>query len=188
MLEAVDSSQPIMLRLLLLAEREVEMPGQVLVTDPRLAWLPIRFCKHPTVRSLRDSDGALMDRGVVPLAQQDQIVEIRAATGNPWHSMMSLQVPGGVAAGVLTHPIPDHQRPPLSLAHQPSAAAQSQHFAVCVNQCTKQRVVGGQPLRGCRLNRTNTSKSTPTPPAVAHPPHQQRGSPPGPSSRKSGPP
>src|SRR5215217_471626 len=35
MLEAVHSSQPIMLRLLLLAQREVEMPGQVLVTDPR---------------------------------------------------------------------------------------------------------------------------------------------------------
>jgi hypothetical protein len=52
MLEAVDYSQPIMLRLLLLAEREVEMPGQVLVTDPRLAGLPIRFCKHqPSVPS-----------------------------------------------------------------------------------------------------------------------------------------
>jgi hypothetical protein len=35
MLEAVDSSQPIMRRLLLLAQREVEMPGQGLVTDPR---------------------------------------------------------------------------------------------------------------------------------------------------------
>ena len=35
MLEAVHSSQPIMLRLLLSAQREVEMPGQVLVTDPR---------------------------------------------------------------------------------------------------------------------------------------------------------
>ena len=45
MMEAVHSSQPIMLRLLLSAQREVEMPGQVLVTDPRgsgesrdLAW------------------------------------------------------------------------------------------------------------------------------------------------------
>jgi len=35
MLEAVHSSQPIMLRLLLSAQREVGMPGQVLVTDPR---------------------------------------------------------------------------------------------------------------------------------------------------------
>ena len=85
MLEAVHSSQPITLRQLLLAEREVEMPGQILVTDPRLAGLPIRFDKHPTVGSLRKSDAALVDRGVVPLAQQDQIantaLRVSAKTG-----------------------------------------------------------------------------------------------------------
>jgi hypothetical protein len=52
MLEAVHSRQPIMLRLLLLAEREVEIPGQLLVTDPRLAGLPSGFVNtQPSVPS-----------------------------------------------------------------------------------------------------------------------------------------
>ena len=73
MVEAVHSREPIMLGLLLAPEREVQMPGQLLLTHPGLAALPIRFGKYPTIWSLGDADPAIMNNGVVPLAQQDQI-------------------------------------------------------------------------------------------------------------------
>ena len=74
-LEAVHARELFGLGLLLLpAEREVQMPGQMLVADPRLAALPIGFGKQPTLTISGDSHPALMNHGVMPLAQQDQIV------------------------------------------------------------------------------------------------------------------
>ena len=55
------------------APGEVEMPGQVLVTDPAVAELPIGFSEQPTIGFVADRDAAFVDGGVVPLAQQDQI-------------------------------------------------------------------------------------------------------------------
>jgi len=73
MLETVHPGQPIMLGLLPTAQREVQVPSQVGVTNPRLTGLAIRFGEHPAIRIPGDGDPALMDRGVMPLTQQDQI-------------------------------------------------------------------------------------------------------------------
>jgi hypothetical protein len=77
-----------------------------------------------------------MNYGVVPLAEQDQIVEVGAATGTPGHPVVSLQMPDGVAAGVLTHPVADHQRPALRCADQPPSPAQREHLAVPIDDRT----------------------------------------------------
>jgi hypothetical protein len=72
--EAVHRRQPIMLmRLLPAAQREVEVPGQVLVADPPITRLAIRFGEHPALRSLSDTDTTFVDGGVMPLTEQDQI-------------------------------------------------------------------------------------------------------------------
>jgi hypothetical protein len=89
MLEAVHRSQLITLYLLA-ALREGQVLGQIRIIHPRLAELPIRFVKHPLVGIAGDGDPALMHRGVVPLAQQNQVVEVGAAAQNPRHYMMSL--------------------------------------------------------------------------------------------------
>jgi hypothetical protein len=68
--------------LLLPAEREIKMPGQVFIAEPAITRLAIGFAEQPTITST-DGDPALMNGGVVPLTQQHQIVEIGAATQNP---------------------------------------------------------------------------------------------------------
>jgi hypothetical protein len=68
MLEAVHPGQLITLGLLPTAQREVKMPSQVVITDPRLAELAIRFSEQPSVAVVGDVDAAFMHRGVMPLA------------------------------------------------------------------------------------------------------------------------
>jgi len=48
-LEAVHRSQLIMLRLLATAQREVEVPGEILIAHPPITWLAVRFGEHPTL-------------------------------------------------------------------------------------------------------------------------------------------
>ena len=72
MLEAIHRSRLIMSGPLP-AQREVKMPGQILVADPRLAGLSLGFVEHPTIPIARDGDTAFMDGGVMPLTQQDQL-------------------------------------------------------------------------------------------------------------------
>jgi hypothetical protein len=74
MVETSNLSQSITLGSALLSERKVQMPGELLVTDPGLAELTVRFGKYPCVAIPTDHDFTLVDDGVVPLAQQDQIV------------------------------------------------------------------------------------------------------------------
>lgn len=49
------------------------MPGQLLVTDPGWARLTVRFGKQPAITIGGDAHPTLMDHGVMPLAEQDQI-------------------------------------------------------------------------------------------------------------------
>ena len=73
-MEAVHRRQPIMLRLLPAAQREVEVPRQVLIADPPITWLAVRFGEHPTAfRPLSDGDTTFVEGGVMPLTEQDQI-------------------------------------------------------------------------------------------------------------------
>jgi hypothetical protein len=66
MAEAVHRRQPIMLlRLLPVAQGEVEVPGQVLIADPPITCLAVRFGEHPAIRSLSDADTTFMDGGVI---------------------------------------------------------------------------------------------------------------------------
>jgi hypothetical protein len=74
MLKTVHRSELIMLGLLPSAQCEVKVPRQVVITNPGLTGLPIRFGEHPAIGIPGDRDIALMDSGVMPLAQQDQIV------------------------------------------------------------------------------------------------------------------
>jgi hypothetical protein len=74
MLEAVHRSELIMLRLLAAAQREVKMPGQILITDQPITQLPVGFGEHPTIGIPGDGDTALMNGGVMPLTQQHQLV------------------------------------------------------------------------------------------------------------------
>ena len=67
MLETVHPGQPIMLGLLPTTQREVQVPSQVVITNPGLAGLPVGFGEHPTLSIPGDGDRALMDRGVMPL-------------------------------------------------------------------------------------------------------------------------
>jgi hypothetical protein len=72
-LEAIHRSELIMLRLLAAAQREVKMPGQILITDPPITRLPVGLGEHPTIGIFGDGDTALMHGGVMPLTQQHQI-------------------------------------------------------------------------------------------------------------------
>jgi hypothetical protein len=72
MLEAVHRSQLIMLGLVA-ALREGEVPGQVFIIHPVVTGPSIWFAEQPTVGCTGDSDTALMHRGVVPLAEQNQV-------------------------------------------------------------------------------------------------------------------
>lgn len=63
----------IMLGLLCLAEREVEVSGEIRIIDPRVAALPIGFGEDPALAVGGDGNAALMHCGVVPLTQEDQI-------------------------------------------------------------------------------------------------------------------
>ena len=67
-LEAVHRSQLITLGLLPFAQREVKMPSQVVITDPRLAGLAVGFGEQPGVAVMGNVDAAFMDGGVVLLA------------------------------------------------------------------------------------------------------------------------
>jgi hypothetical protein len=82
------------------AQRKVQVAGQILLIDPPITRLPIRFGKHPTLTITSDADSALMDRGVMPPTEQDQILEVGAAALNPWDHVMSIQMPGLVAAWI----------------------------------------------------------------------------------------
>jgi|SRR5215211_1705102 len=70
-LEAVHPRQPINLGRIMLgllpAFREGEMVGQVLITHPWLAGLPVRFVEYPTIAVTGDGHSALMHHGVMPL-------------------------------------------------------------------------------------------------------------------------
>ena len=76
-----------------------------------------------------------MDRGVVPLAQQDQIVKVGETAVGPGHPVMSLQMARLVAPGEAAHPIPDHQRSPQRPRHQAASAAKGQDVAVLIEDC-----------------------------------------------------
>ena len=78
MLEAVHRSQLIMLGLGA-ALREGEVPGQVFIIHPVVTRPSIWFAEQPTVGCTGDGDAALMHRGVVPLAEQNQVGDIRVA-------------------------------------------------------------------------------------------------------------
>jgi len=70
MLEAVPCGELIMLCLLSLpAQREIKMPRQVLVINPRLAGLPVGSGEQPTITITADGDAALVDGGVMPLSE-----------------------------------------------------------------------------------------------------------------------
>ena len=90
MLEAVHRSQLITFRMPLAAQREGEVQGQILIIHPLVTRPSIWFAEHPLVGIAGDGDPALMHRGVVPLAEQNQVVEVGAAAQNPRHYMMSL--------------------------------------------------------------------------------------------------
>jgi hypothetical protein len=157
--EAVYRSQLITLGLLA-ALREGEVPGQVGIIHPVVTRPPIRFAEQPTVGCTGDGDPALMHHGVMPLAQQDQIIQVGTATHNPRHDMMNLQVPGLMAAGISAHLVSDHQCSALRLTHQTSGAAQRQNLAVLVDDRAEQRTVTGMPWRGSGFNRTDSSYVT----------------------------
>jgi hypothetical protein len=86
--------------LLLSAEREIKMPGQVFIAEPAITRLAIGFAEQPTITSTANGDPALMNGGVMPLTQQHQILEVGAAAQNPGEHMVGFQMPGLVAAGV----------------------------------------------------------------------------------------
>jgi hypothetical protein len=130
------------------AQRKVQVAGQILLIDPPITRLPIRFGKHPTLTITSDADSALMDRGVMPPTEQDQILEVGAAALNPWNHVMGIQMPGLVAPGIAAHLVPDHQGSAQWLAHQATGAAQRQYLAMLIDQRAQHRVVAGQPLRG----------------------------------------
>jgi hypothetical protein len=174
--EAVHRCQQIMLlRLLPAAQREVDVPGQVLIADPPITWLAVRFGEHPAFRSVSDADTTFVDGGVMPLTKQDQILQVRATAKDPRDHMMGFQMSGLVAAGVLTHPIADEQRPALRLADQSTSPAQGQHLAVLVDKGAEQRVVAGQFLRSSRLDRTRTTNVDMSPRLVESFPRERRG-------------
>ncbi len=80
MVQAVHSSQPITQSVLCLlggiaAKREVEVAGQVVITHPPIAGSPIRFSEQPAIGISGDGDAAFMHDGVMPLTQQDQIIQ-----------------------------------------------------------------------------------------------------------------
>jgi hypothetical protein len=135
------------------AQRKVQVAGQILLIDPPITRLPIRFGKYPTIAVTSDGDSTLMYRGVMPPTKQDQIAEVRAATQNPRNHMMGIQMPGLMTARILAHLVPDQQRATQRLAHQATGAAQRQHLAMLVDQSAEHRVVAGQPLRGRRFDR-----------------------------------
>jgi hypothetical protein len=84
MLKAVHPGEPITAGLLLLpAVREIKMPGQVFIAEPRITRPAIGLAEQPTISITANGDPALMNSGVMPLTQQHQIVEIGAATQNP---------------------------------------------------------------------------------------------------------
>jgi hypothetical protein len=151
MLEAVHRNQFITLGLQP-PLREGEMVGEILIVHPRVAALLIGSVKHPTAWFAGDADPALMHHRVMPLAQQDQIIEVGSAAQNPRHHMMSLQMPSLMAAGILAHLVPDYECSALRLTDQPSAATQSQHRAVLVDDGAEHRVVAGMSLRGRGLD------------------------------------
>jgi hypothetical protein len=51
------------------------MPSQVVITNPGLAGLTIRFAEHPTIGIAGDHDAASVHGSVMPLTQQDQIAD-----------------------------------------------------------------------------------------------------------------
>ena len=87
-----------MLRLLATAQREVEVPGEILIAHPPITWLAVRFGEHPTLRSLSDADITLVHCGVMPLTEQDQIMQVRAAAQDPRNHMVGFEMPGLMAA------------------------------------------------------------------------------------------
>lgn len=58
--ELIVSGLVIMLGLLCLAEREVEVSGEIRIVDPRVAGLPIRFGEDPAVPVAGHGDAALV--------------------------------------------------------------------------------------------------------------------------------
>ena len=155
-LEAVHRSRVIILCLLALPpQRDIEMLGQILVAHPRVAGSAVWFVEYPTAAVPGDGDAAFMHGGVMPLAQQDQIVEIGTGTGNPWDHVMGLQVPGLMTARVLAHRVPDHQCPALRLADQTAGTAQGKHVSVFVDNRAQQRAVTGMSLCRSGLDRAD---------------------------------
>ena len=83
MLEAVCGSElsgsglVMMLGLLSAAKGEVDVSGEIRIIDPRVTALPIGFGEDPALPVAGDGDTTLMDYGVVPLTQQDQIGDVR---------------------------------------------------------------------------------------------------------------
>ena len=132
-----------MLGLLCAAEGEVEVSGEIRVIDPQVTALPIGFGEDPALPVAGDSDAALMDYGVVPLTQQDQIIEIGPAAEDPRNHMVGCQVSGLVAARIAAHAISDHQGAALRLGDQPSCSAHRQHLAVRIDHRAQQRSVAG---------------------------------------------
>jgi hypothetical protein len=59
--------------LLAAAQREVEVPGQILIVGPPITPLSVGFGEHPTIGISSDGDTALVDGGVMALTQQDQV-------------------------------------------------------------------------------------------------------------------
>ena len=57
-------------------ECEVKVLGQILIVNPPITRPSVGFAEHPTIQFPSDGDAALMDSGVMPLTQQDQIIEI----------------------------------------------------------------------------------------------------------------
>jgi hypothetical protein len=58
-----------------------------------------------------DGEAAFVDGGVVPLTQQDQIRQVGAAAQDPRHQVVGFQVPGLMAARILTHAVPWSREP-----------------------------------------------------------------------------
>jgi len=102
---------------------EGEVPGQIGIIHPVVTRPSIRFAEGPSTAITGNGDPALMDCGVMPLTQQNQIVEVGAAAQDPRHHMMSLQVSSLLAARIAAHLVPDQQRPALCLTQQSSGAA-----------------------------------------------------------------
>ena len=157
MVEAGHGRQTGRVVLLRLVELVTQQVGQALGGVPGPVRATVGHHELPThggtvAGSGTDGHPALMDGGVMPLAQQDQIIQIGDAAISPGHTMVGLQMPGLVAAGKPAHRVADHQRPPQRPGHQPPGAAERQHLAMLSHDRTQHVAVADKPAGRLRLD------------------------------------